>query len=286
MRLVEHRDRLADAGRGTEVDPQRASTHVADPLRSPGARRREAREGEVELEDVDARLAEEPADRGPGCAPPTSARTRATSRPRAAATRATCAAAYAGEMCGSSPLADAVSASAGDGGRVEPGGRRPLGDLGAERASPEVRAPARVAGVAAGRGAARRTTGSPCPLLPDEGRADDRAVDADERAGGLVTGGDLPDAPDGGGVEQAEQDGEDEHGAKARRGLLDEGVQVWSRGSHHSGEVAHDEVDQLDPDERGDDAAHAVDEDVAPQEGRAAERAIANPPQRQAGSAR
>jgi len=42
----------------------------------------------------------------------TSARTSASAMPRSVATRGTCSAAYAGLMCGSSPEADAVTASA------------------------------------------------------------------------------------------------------------------------------------------------------------------------------
>ena len=60
MRLVEHRDRLADARRGPEVDPQRASTHALILSGHPALGADEARQGEVELEDVDPRLAEEP----------------------------------------------------------------------------------------------------------------------------------------------------------------------------------------------------------------------------------
>ena len=50
--LVQHRERLADAGRGAEVDAERAARHGEDATRA-GVER------EVELEHVHARLAEE-----------------------------------------------------------------------------------------------------------------------------------------------------------------------------------------------------------------------------------
>jgi hypothetical protein len=49
----------------------------------------------------------------PSVAPATRARTLSSGSPVTRATRATCSAAYSGEMCGSSPDADAVTASGG-----------------------------------------------------------------------------------------------------------------------------------------------------------------------------
>ena len=70
-------------------------------------------EGQVELEDVDPRLAEEPQRPCPGCARRPGRHLRPAVSPRAPATRATWRAAYSGEMCGSSPEAEAVTASGG-----------------------------------------------------------------------------------------------------------------------------------------------------------------------------
>ena len=53
--LVEHRERLADAGRGAEVDAELAARHRRLSLRA----HCQPVEGEVELEHVDPRLAEE-----------------------------------------------------------------------------------------------------------------------------------------------------------------------------------------------------------------------------------
>ena len=54
-------------------------------------------------------------------------------------------------------------------------------------------------------------------------------------------------------------------------------------GSVSSGEAqgGDDEVDRLDADERHDDAAEAVDQEVAPQQRRRADRPVAHAPQRQ-----
>ena len=154
VRLVEHGDGLADARRRTEVDPQRATPHTAILSGQSGARRRQAREGEVELEHVDAGLAEEARRAGPAvCAChelPHDARRRARG-PRPPAS--TCAAAYAGEMCGSRPL---PGCREGVGGRAvhvsSPRRRRTLGHGRLElRVRGEVGAAARVAGVVARR---------------------------------------------------------------------------------------------------------------------------------------
>ena len=70
-------------------------------------------ERDVEQENVDARLAEEAELPAFDVRDRAARRTAAESTPRARATRATCRYAFAGEMCGSSPDADAVTMSVG-----------------------------------------------------------------------------------------------------------------------------------------------------------------------------
>ena len=110
--LFEHLVGLADAGRGAEQHPQPAPAVICRIL--PIVRSaRQGVEREVELQHVDARLAEEPEV---PCLNPglhQAAHLGCSSRPRAAATRSTCSSAYAGLMCGSRPEPDAVTASAG-----------------------------------------------------------------------------------------------------------------------------------------------------------------------------
>src|SRR6478609_535618 len=127
---------------------------------------------------------------------------------------------------GVQPAARCGERVGGSGRRVETRCPRALGDLGLEVSTgPEVGSTARVAGVVAGRGATVEPLVA-LPLLADEARADDPGSGRDERAGRLVASGDLADAPHRGGVEHAEQHGEDEHGPKAREGLLDDVVHV------------------------------------------------------------
>ena len=81
-------------------------------------------EGEVELEHVDARLAEEAEHAALGVVVDELRDRRLVGRPRAAATRATCRSAYAGLMCGSSPEPLAVTRVRRDVGRVDAVARR------------------------------------------------------------------------------------------------------------------------------------------------------------------
>ena len=98
--LVEHGEGLADARRGAEVDAQRRpGAIVSRQLRSP-----ELVEGEVQLEDVHARLAEEAEAAPVGVVVDqlehlVDVEVRAPRRPAAAWMRA-----LATEMCGSRPL--------------------------------------------------------------------------------------------------------------------------------------------------------------------------------------
>ena len=80
--------------------------------------RRRAVEREVQLEHVDARLAEDAERAARACSASTSARTVSTGMPRALATRASWYSAAATLMSGSSPLPDAVTRSTGTARRV------------------------------------------------------------------------------------------------------------------------------------------------------------------------
>ena len=104
--FVEHRERLADAGSSSEVDPELPACHRVS-LRSCRLIERH-----VELEHVDRRLTEE-AERstvGVVVDEPVDLGER---NPRTRATRCAWMRAFATEMCGSRPEADAVTASTG-----------------------------------------------------------------------------------------------------------------------------------------------------------------------------
>ena len=107
--LVEHRERLSDAGRCSEVEPERSSRHGYSVTATRGSRV----EREVELEHVHAGLAEEAERAARRCA-----RRRARARPSSGSSRAARPAAPGarrsrGEMCGSRPEPEAVTASTG-----------------------------------------------------------------------------------------------------------------------------------------------------------------------------
>ncbi len=87
-------------------------------------------EREIQLEHVDARLAEHAERAAFGGARARAPGPRPRSTPRARATRATWYSAAAGEMCGSSPLPDAVTRSTGTGARVAGIGRAQRRDRG------------------------------------------------------------------------------------------------------------------------------------------------------------
>ena len=101
----------------------------------------------------------------------------------------------------------------------------------------------------------------------------------DDRAVGLVAqAGNLGDQPDEQRVGDAEDHGE--HQQRAQRGpvLANEVGELHVRTSR---EELDDEVDEFDADERGDDAAEAVDVEVAAQQLRRAARGVAHTAQRQ-----
>ncbi len=109
--FTEHPVGLADAGRGTEVDAQCSACHGPSPwwLSHSG---RQVVERQVELDDVDARLAKHPEltpvgvlvdQLGDDC----------DVEAAVSATRAVWIRALAIEMCGSRPEPDAVTASTG-----------------------------------------------------------------------------------------------------------------------------------------------------------------------------
>ncbi len=98
VRLLEHRVGLADAGGGAEVDPQLSACHRPEPPRRRRAgllgRSAAARvlpvEGEVELEHVDRRLADEAEGPAGGVLLDQLLRPGVRSTPRALATRGAC----------------------------------------------------------------------------------------------------------------------------------------------------------------------------------------------------
>ena len=110
--LVEHGEGLADAGRGTEVDAQRAARHASRAYESRRAIT-SCVEGEVELEHVDRLLAEEPERAARRVVVDRAAAPAPAEMPRTSATRGACRRALATEMSGSSPEPDAVTASTG-----------------------------------------------------------------------------------------------------------------------------------------------------------------------------
>ena len=164
----EHRERLADAGRGAEVDAERARVPCAEGYAIARVER------EVQLEHVDAGLAEE-AERAAVGVLVDEREDVGERRGRAPARRARPGSGRsAGEMCGSRPEPEAVTASTGTGAparAVRRAGRRRAARATSSRRSgfvgPEVRGRARrrVVAVAGGRGArvevarARRTPG-------------------------------------------------------------------------------------------------------------------------------
>ncbi len=122
--LVEHRERLADAGRGAEVDPQdalAASSRTPRPQCAPAPDLGSS--ARLSSSTLTFGSPRKPSWR-PSVWSATSARTAATGSPRSRATRSTCSAAYAGEMYGSRPEPDAVTASAGTRRRRRPRLRR------------------------------------------------------------------------------------------------------------------------------------------------------------------
>ena len=126
--LVEHRVGLADPGRRAEVDPQPSARHAvhSPSLHGPGSATRGV-ERQVELEHVDPRLTEEPERPALGVLRRPAPRRRPGSGRAPAPPGATCSAAYAGLMSGSSPEPLAVQRVGGDRGRgdaVEPRPRR------------------------------------------------------------------------------------------------------------------------------------------------------------------
>ena len=106
--LVEHRERLADAGCGAEVDAERPAGHGRRVTYFDSVER------EVQLEHVDAGLAEE-AERAAVGVLGTRSSTSESARLRSLATRAAWSRALATEMCGSRPEPDDVTASTGTG---------------------------------------------------------------------------------------------------------------------------------------------------------------------------
>ena len=105
-----------------------------------------------------------------------------------------------------------------------------------------------------------------CPISVG---ADDGAVAFDQAAVGLLGNSDLRDAGHGQRIgdagEQREQRQQHERGAKM--GEHDSLLQAADREQR-----GDDEVDDLDADERHDDAAEPVDQQVAPQQRRGADR--------------
>ena len=187
-------------------------------------------------------------------------------------------------MCGSRPEPEAVTASAGMSAGVDAVevGDRSLAvlDRGDEiavlRAVVRAARRAAVVAVAGGRGARTGSTagsGLPaasvndCPI-----RAEPTAVPSlgHQRPVRLPGQDELADPGDEQRVAETEHDGEDEHGAEGDVRLRRVVRVVDMAGSPSVGsearDEADDEVDEPDADERGDDAAEAVDEQVAAQD--------------------
>ena len=230
--------------------------------------------------------------RKPNCRPSvcssTSARTAAGSAPRSRATRATC-------RCGVGGRDVRVQSRRGRGHHV----RRDLALLGAvllhhlvhrlrDQRVGELQVGGALVGAAPTR--SRRTrrrppTGAGMEVvgrgerLTDELAADRLPVDADERAVGLAREEQLGDGRDHAGIEQTRD------GAEQQR-QHDSGTEVFARSWSHQVQGDEDDVDGLDPDERDDHPADAVDDEVAPQDGWPPRRAGTGRPAAPAGSAR
>ena len=128
-RRLQHLVGLADARRGAEEDFQLAARFLLRRLQESVGRGagiftqgRHGRslsplgqrvEGQIEPQHVDPRLAQHAQNRGLSVYCPTRRCRSASCRPRALATRGTCQAAAAGEICGSRPLAEVVTRSTG-----------------------------------------------------------------------------------------------------------------------------------------------------------------------------
>ena len=175
-------------------------------------------ERQVELEHVDAGVAED-AQRALGrVLGDRRAHVRPPSCPASAATRGACSWALRTEMCGSRPEPDAVTASTG----TSASAPRPFSARYASTRSCDRREEVRVRRAevrAARRGAVVAVTGRRRPrvevlrrreVLADQRRADDDAVALDQRAVRLVVEHDLTDAGDEQRVHEAAQDGEDD----------------------------------------------------------------------------
>ncbi len=89
--------------------------------------------------------------------------------------------------------------------------------------------------------------------------------------------------PHGQRIEAAQEDGQGRYGQKRYpefpRASLSSSTRPFSISNEMQG--IDDDVDKLDPRERRDEAAQAVDQEVAPEEGRRAQRAEAHPAERQ-----
>ncbi len=109
LTLAEHGEGLADAGGGTEVHAERPSSHHGKPV--PELARRVERE--VELEHVHRRLAEHAERPSVGVLVDESEHDAAGRGRARRATRGACRRAFAGEMWGSRPEPEEVTASGG-----------------------------------------------------------------------------------------------------------------------------------------------------------------------------
>ena len=181
-------------------------------------------EREVQLEHVHARLAEEPERASVGVLVDEVEHLRRASRPRASATRGAWMRALAGEMCGSRPEPEAVTASTGTSGvrrrdRSPPVRRRRRSSTSSRRSGfvgprfdAELDGASYPSPAADGRGLEVLGVGEG---LADQARADDGAVALDERAVGLVGEGDLRDPGDDERVGDADEHGERDEGERA-----------------------------------------------------------------------
>ena len=116
----------------------------------------------------------------------------------------------------------------------------------------------------------------PGKILTEPFRADDPSVSAfDEASVGLAGKEELAGAEDDQRKDSAEQHGEEECRTDRSEDFFEDGVHGFFQLGEMQG--GNNEIDQLNADERHDDAAQAVDEQVALQDFRGAKRAEFHP---------
>ena len=121
---------------------------------------------------------------------------------------------------------------------------------------------------------------SPAKFWPISSEPIDLAVSHDQAAVGLMRKDELGDAGDRQRVEQAGDHGQEQASSRIAGRSSESMIMLFSSPQARCSAATRMSI-SLDADERDDDAAHAVDQEIAAQERRRAERPILHAAQRQ-----